>query len=68
MDEKEALNYFKNSKENEIDVVLMDILMPEIDGYTAVKEIKALNRKDTAALPIIALTANAFIEEVEKTK
>lgn len=42
--------------------------MPEIDGYTAVKEIKALNRKDTAALPIIALTANAFIEEVEKTK
>lgn len=64
---KEALEIIKNSKEYEIDIVLMDILMLEMDGYTATKEIRKLGRKDTAELPIIALTANAFTEDIEKT-
>lgn len=65
---KEAVEIIKNSNEFEIDAVLMDIIMPEMDGYTAAKEIRKLERKDVSSLPIIALTANAFVEDIEKTK
>lgn len=64
---KEAVDIIKNSKEFEIDIILMDIIMPEMDGCTAAKEIRALDRKDVSTLPIIALTANAFAEDIDKT-
>ena len=63
----EALETFKNSKEHEFDLILMDIMMPVMDGYTASKEIRKLNRSDIS-IPIIALTANAFLEDTVKSK
>ncbi len=63
----EALNIFKESKENEFDIILMDVMMPVMDGYKATKEIRKLDRKDSS-IPIIALTANAFLEDALKTK
>ena len=48
------------------DVILMDIMMPIMDGYMATKEIRGLDRKDAQSIPIIAMTANAFSEDVKK--
>lgn len=46
------------------DAILMDIMMPVMDGLTATKAIRALNRPDAGIIPIIAMTANAFAEDV----
>lgn len=46
------------------DAVIMDIMMPVMDGLTATKAIRALNRPDAGIIPIIAMTANAFAEDV----
>jgi len=48
------------------DLILMDIQMPNMDGYEATRQIKAIPRDDTASLPIVAMTANAYQEDVEK--
>ena len=50
----------------EMDLVLMDIQMPEMNGYQAAKAIRALDRRDTQGLPIVAVTANAFAEDVAR--
>lgn len=59
-----ALERFKKAAEAEFDAILMDIQMPEMNGYEATKAIRALDRKDAKTVPIIAMTANAFVEDV----
>ncbi len=65
---KEVVETFENSEEAEYDCILMDVMMPVMDGYMASKEIRKMKREDAGKIPIIALTANAFAEDVEKSK
>ena len=61
---KLALERFIESAVGEFDVILMDVQMPVMNGYEATKAIRALPRKDAVTIPIIAMTANAFAEDV----
>ena len=67
-DGQEAVELFRNSEPGEFDVILMDIMMPVMDGYEAAKMIRSLDREDAKAIPIIAMTANAFTEDRIKAK
>ena len=62
-----ALNMFKEHEEGYYDAILMDMRMPEMDGLTATQKIRELDRSDSKSIPIIALTANAFDEDVQKS-
>ena len=62
----EAVKVFSEAPEGSFDVILMDIMMPVMNGLTAAKAIRALARPDAGTIPIIALTANAFSEDVQK--
>lgn len=64
---KEALEIFKESEEFSIDAILMDMQMPVMDGCAATKGIRRLGRADAKSVPIIALTANAFSEDISRT-
>ena len=68
VDGKQAIDIFKNSKEFEIDAILMDVMMPETDGLTATKEIRNMDRADAKTVPIIAMTASAFADDVENAR
>ena len=67
-DGQEAVELFRNSELGEFDVILMDIMMPVMDGYEAAKMIRSLDREDAKEIPIIAMTANAFTEDRIKAK
>ena len=64
VDGRNAVEIFRNHPEGTFDVILMDIMMPVMDGLTATKAIRALNRPDAGIIPIIAMTANDFAEDV----
>ncbi len=66
-DGRQALEMFSASDENYFDAILMDMRMPNMDGLEATKAIRGLDREDAKTIPIIALTANAFNEDVERS-
>lgn len=66
-DGKEAVELFKNHPQGTYDIILMDIMMPNMDGHQAAKAIRAMGteRPDAATIPIIAVSANAFAEDIK---
>ena len=65
---QEAVEIFEKSRPGEFDVILMDIMMPVMNGYEATKMIRSLDREDAKVIPIIAMTANAFAEDRLRAK
>ena len=65
---QEAVEIFRNSVPGEFDVILMDIMMPVMNGYEATKMIRSMDREDAKVIPIIAMTANAFTEDRIRAK
>ena len=65
---QEAVELFRKSGTGEFDVILMDIMMPVMNGYEAAKTIRSMEREDAKVIPIIAMTANAFTEDRLRAK
>lgn len=65
---QEAVEAFEKSASGEFDAILMDVMMPVMNGYEATKIIRSMDRSDAKKIPIIAMTANAFVEDRIKSK
>lgn len=66
-DGKQALELWENSEPHDIDVILLDLMMPVMDGYETARRIRNSTRPDAASVPIIAMSANAFEEDVKRS-
>ena len=64
---REAVTRFAESSPGYFDAILMDMQMPEMDGCEATRAIRAMNRPDAQSVPILAVTANAFAEDIAAT-
>lgn len=62
------MEIFEKSEPGEMDCIIMDVMMPVMDGLQAAKEIRKLSREDAKTIPMIALSANAFEEDRKKTR
>ena len=65
---RKAVEIFEKSRPDEFDVILIDIMMPVMNGYEAARMIRSMDREDAKVIPIIAMTANAFTEDKLRTK
>ena len=65
---QEALEAFENASPGTFDAILMDVMMPVLDGYDATRKIRSLGREDAKTIPIIAMTANAFAEDKKASR
>ena len=65
---QQAVEMFRSSPPNHYDAVLMDVRMPVMDGIAATQAIRGLDRADAATVPILAMTANAFAEDIEQSR
>ena len=65
---QKAVDIFRKNRPGEFDAILMDIMMPVMNGYEAAKMIRSLDREDAKVIPIIAMTANAFTEDKMRAK
>ncbi len=65
---QQALDIFRSSRPGEIDVILMDVMMPVMNGLEATRRIRALPRPDAKTVPILAMTANVFADDVAQCR
>ncbi len=64
-DGRQAVDAFAASEPGSFDIILMDLMMPVMDGYEATHAIRTMDRPDAASVPIFAMTANAFVDDIE---
>ena len=64
---QDAVNLVAESPADTFDLILMDVMMPVMGGYEATRRIRQMSRPDVAAIPIVAMTANAFAEDIQQS-
>ena len=65
---REAVEIFENSEPGYFDVILMDLMMPQMGGLEATRRIRKMDREDAKSIPIFAMTANAFLDDIAQSK